>query len=79
MILVDTSVIADILTKDPDWFKWSSGQIERWANQGGLLRRHHLRRTFREIRHAERAGTSAIRIHLSAVAVERGVSSRQGI
>jgi len=23
MILVDTSVIADILTKDPDWFEWS--------------------------------------------------------
>ena len=34
MILVDTSVIADILTKDPDWFGWSSGQIERWADHG---------------------------------------------
>lgn len=34
MILVDTGVIADILTKDPDWFEWSSAQIERWADQG---------------------------------------------
>ena len=34
MILVDTSVIADILTKDLNWFGWSSGQIERWADQG---------------------------------------------
>ena len=34
MILVDTSVIADILTRDPVWFGWSSGQVERWADQG---------------------------------------------
>jgi predicted nucleic acid-binding protein len=34
MILVDTSVIADIFTKDPDWFQWSSTQIERAASQG---------------------------------------------
>ncbi len=34
MILVDTSVIADILTRDPKWFDWSSGQLERWADQG---------------------------------------------
>ena len=34
MILVDTSVIADILTRDPDWFDWSSAQIERWGDQG---------------------------------------------
>ncbi len=34
MILVDTSVIADIFTKDKDWFEWSSKQIERWAEQG---------------------------------------------
>jgi predicted nucleic acid-binding protein len=36
MILVDTSVIADILTKDPDWFEWSSGQIEYWGKEGLL-------------------------------------------
>ena len=34
MILVDTSVIAAILTKDPDWFEWSSGKLEMWADQG---------------------------------------------
>ena len=34
MTLVDTSVIADIFTRDPDWFKWSSTQIQRAASQG---------------------------------------------
>jgi predicted nucleic acid-binding protein len=34
VILVDTSVIADILTKDRDWFSWSSAQIESWADLG---------------------------------------------
>lgn len=34
MILVDTSVIVDILTKDPEWFEWSRGQIEHWADTG---------------------------------------------
>lgn len=37
MILVDTSVIADILTKDPAWFEWSCEQIERWADQGPVV------------------------------------------
>jgi hypothetical protein len=36
MILVDTSVIADIFTKDPDWFEWSAAQIEHWAEAGPL-------------------------------------------
>jgi predicted nucleic acid-binding protein len=34
MTLVDTSVIVDVLTRDRDWFEWSSGQIERAASQG---------------------------------------------
>ena len=34
MILVDTSVIVDILTKDADWFEWSSTELERWADRG---------------------------------------------
>jgi predicted nucleic acid-binding protein len=34
MILVDTSVIADILTRDPQWFTWSSEQLRRWADEG---------------------------------------------
>jgi hypothetical protein len=33
MILVDTSVIADIFTQDPEWFPRSSAQIERAASQ----------------------------------------------
>lgn len=36
MILVDTSVIADIFTQDPDWFSWSGGQLESWGNRGAL-------------------------------------------
>ena len=34
MILFDTSVIADIFTKDPTWFEWSRNEIERWADHG---------------------------------------------
>lgn len=34
MILADTSVIADILTRDPEWFEWSSFQVESWADRG---------------------------------------------
>ncbi len=36
MILVDTSVIADVLTRDPEWCEWSSQQIESWADQGSV-------------------------------------------
>ena len=36
MILVDTSVIADILTKDPEWFDWSSKHLEHWADKGAV-------------------------------------------
>ena len=36
MILVDTSVIADIFTRNHEWFEWSSAQIEHWADQGPL-------------------------------------------
>ena len=34
MILVETSVIADILTKDHVWFEWSRAEIERWGDGG---------------------------------------------
>jgi hypothetical protein len=36
MILVDTSVIAVIFTRDSEWFPWSSAQIERAAIQGSM-------------------------------------------
>jgi predicted nucleic acid-binding protein len=34
VILVDTSVIADLLTKDPVWSDWSGAQVAEWADQG---------------------------------------------
>jgi predicted nucleic acid-binding protein len=40
MILVDTSVIMDIFTRDPDWFAWSSEQIGEWAERGPLFYNH---------------------------------------
>ena len=36
MILVDTSVIMDIFTRDREWIAWSSRQIEDWAERGPL-------------------------------------------
>lgn len=36
MTLVDTSVIADILTKDRDWFNWSKSQLEQAADDGPI-------------------------------------------
>jgi predicted nucleic acid-binding protein len=34
MILVDTGVIADILTRDREWLQWSSQQLESWGDKG---------------------------------------------
>jgi hypothetical protein len=34
MILVDTCVIADVLTKDPQWFEWSSTQLDDSGERG---------------------------------------------
>ena len=34
MILVDTSVVMDIFTRDPQWFDWSSRQVEEWGERG---------------------------------------------
>ena len=36
MILVDTSVIVDVFTQDPEWFGWSSEQLEHLGNRGAL-------------------------------------------
>ena len=36
MILVDTSVIADIFAKDRDWYERSKEQIETLAEAGPL-------------------------------------------
>lgn len=33
MILVDSNVILDILTKDPAWYKWSASNLEKLAEE----------------------------------------------
>ena len=35
-VLVDTNIIADVLTDDPEWMQWSKDQLERHRG-GGLL------------------------------------------
>lgn len=37
MILVDTSVILDVLTGDEKWSPWSEAQIDEWAGRGPLF------------------------------------------
>jgi predicted nucleic acid-binding protein len=32
MVLVDTNVLLDVGTRDPEWFEWSSGQLARLIN-----------------------------------------------
>jgi predicted nucleic acid-binding protein len=32
MVLVDTNVLLDVATRDPEWFEWSSGQLARQIN-----------------------------------------------
>jgi len=36
-ILVDSNVILDVLTEDPQWFNWSSQMLINYANQGDLV------------------------------------------
>ncbi len=36
-VLVDSNVILDIATEDPQWFEWSSMQMATCANQGNLI------------------------------------------
>jgi predicted nucleic acid-binding protein len=35
-VLVDTSVLLDIATEDPQWFDWSMTRLEQGANRDGL-------------------------------------------
>ena len=35
--LVDSSVLLDVLTEDPEWFEWSAGALERQAEQSVLV------------------------------------------
>jgi predicted nucleic acid-binding protein len=36
-VLVDSNIIIDILTEDPQWFRWSSQKLEELANRHILL------------------------------------------
>lgn len=36
-VLVDSNVILDILTEDPQWFEWSAQILTEYADQGALV------------------------------------------
>ncbi len=36
-VLVDSNVLLDVLTEDPEWLDWSSQALARAANRGRLL------------------------------------------
>jgi len=36
MILIDSSIVLDIASKDPDWFEWSSTKLEEAAHDHEL-------------------------------------------
>ncbi|ELR96708.1 type II toxin-antitoxin system VapC family toxin [Gloeocapsa sp. PCC 73106] len=36
-ILVDSNVILDVLTEDPQWFEWSAQMLTHYADQGDLV------------------------------------------
>jgi predicted nucleic acid-binding protein len=36
-ILVDSNIILDILTEDPQWFDWSAQKLTEYADRGALV------------------------------------------
>jgi hypothetical protein len=42
-VLVDSNIILDVLTEDPNWFEWSSRMLAEYANQrtGFVIYRSH--------------------------------------
>jgi predicted nucleic acid-binding protein len=36
-VLVDSNVILDVLTEDPQWLQWSAANLAECANQGALI------------------------------------------
>jgi predicted nucleic acid-binding protein len=36
-VLVDSNVILDVVTEDPQWFEWSAQMLAEYANQGTLV------------------------------------------
>ncbi|MET0742296.1 MAG: type II toxin-antitoxin system VapC family toxin [Microvirga sp.] len=37
MVLIDTNVVSDLVTDDPDWYPWSLARIEEASLRGSLL------------------------------------------
>jgi hypothetical protein len=37
MILVDSNIILDILTQDPNWYKWSSDKLAKFSDTSELI------------------------------------------
>jgi predicted nucleic acid-binding protein len=37
MTLIDTNILLDLLTNDPDWADWSIGQLDSAATRGPLI------------------------------------------
>ncbi len=37
MVLVDTNVLVDVLERDPQWWKWSIGQMRAWSTNHRLV------------------------------------------
>lgn len=36
-ILVDSNIILDVVTEDPQWFEWSAQMLTNYAEQGNLV------------------------------------------
>jgi hypothetical protein len=37
MVLVDSNVLLDVMTEDPQWFEWSSDALARCADNSVLI------------------------------------------
>lgn len=37
MILVDSNVLLDVFTADPDWAEWSIARLDEWSRRGPLV------------------------------------------
>jgi len=35
-VLVDSNVLLDVLEEDANWYEWSSAQVQKAADRGGL-------------------------------------------
>ena len=36
-ILVDSNVLLDVMTEDPNWFDWSSSALQKWGEMNALI------------------------------------------